>query len=126
LDNHHRPARGWQLHLRPAGLTADTDLALDWYTDRPLMFKTAPGRFERVGSVDHVEMDDPDEAAFFKAQMDLANRYQRHVAGLIQQGAAKLCLIGQEAHAERSPSGRLERWPLIGVTVEPLGAGAGA
>lgn len=103
--------------------TPQTELALDWYGVRPVLYhhglngsvKTAV-----IGRIDTLHADDT--GIWVEAQLDLHQRYVRAVQKLVEQGALHWS-SGSLAHlVEVAADGQIKHWPLVEGSLTPTPA----
>lgn len=103
----------------------NTDFALDWYDQRPLLY--AHGRDESgpgttpVGVIKSIEVDD--RGGWMTAQLDKSSKYWAYIARLVDDGKLFLSsgalphLVTKDYH-----TGELLRWPVVEGTLTPVPA----
>ncbi len=112
-----------QRDLHGEYFTPDTDLALDWYARRPVLYQHGrDGRLKTalVGVIDTLRADDV--GLWAEAQLDLRQRYVRAVRGLIERGALGWSSGSLPHLVEVAPDGRIVRWPVVEGSLTPTPA----
>jgi HK97 family phage major capsid protein len=103
--------------------TAETELGLDWYERRPLLYHhglDAAVKAAMIGVIDRLEADET--GVWAEAQLDLRRQYAREVLRLIERGVlgwssgslAHLVVVAEDGH--------IRRWPIIEGSVTPTPA----
>lgn len=94
--------------------TKATDLGLEWYDRRPLLYHHGvmnPLKATVIGVIDKMTVDDT--GVFVEAQLDLRNRYVKGVKKLVEKGALGWS-SGTMAHLrEVKAGGEITRWPIV-------------
>lgn len=103
--------------------TKSTDLCLDWFPERPLLYHhglDAGHAAVKVGRVPGAEFETREEGIWAQAQLDKNARYRKAIDVLIEKGALGYS-SGAYAHLARkkSASGEITRWPWVELSLEP-------
>lgn len=100
--------------------TADTDLSLDWFDRRPVLYHH--GLDERlqaavIGVIDTLRADDT--GVWAEAQLDLRQRYAAAVRRLIERGALSWSSGSLPHLVAVADDGHITRWPVIEGSLTP-------
>jgi hypothetical protein len=96
-----------------------TDLALDWFTERPLLFDHGVDGVTKASVIGRqVKADITDEGVWVQAHLDRNSRYRTAVGKLIENDALSFS-SGAMAHLARidGKSGHIERWPWVELSL---------
>lgn len=103
--------------------TPDTDLSLDWFDRRPVLYHHGLDqavRAKSVGFFDTLKTDDV--GLWIEGQLDLRNRWARAVWELVKRGALGLS-SGSLAHlVDIASNGHIRFWPLVEGSTTPAPA----
>lgn len=112
-----------QRDLQGEFFTPATDVGLDWYERRPLLYHHGlDGALKAavIGVIDHLQ---PDEIGLWaEAQLDLHKRYVRAVQRLVEQGVLGWSSGSLPHLVEVSDEGRIKRWPIVEGSLTPTPA----
>lgn len=101
----------------------DTDFALDWYSERPVLYHhglDAGTKTAVVGRQTKAEVTDL--GVWIEAQLDRSNRYFDAIWKLVQEGKL-FWSSGSLPHlVKRNADGKLERWPVVEFSLTPTPA----
>lgn len=100
--------------------TKATELCLDWYEKRPLLYhhgKEGTLKKTPVGFIDTLKADDT--GLWMEAQLDARNRYVKAVKKLVDKGALGLSGATLGHLREVKSTGELICWPLIEGSLTP-------
>lgn len=102
-----------------------TDFALNWYTERPLLYHhglDADVEFVPVGKIGSIEIK-KDLGGWMTAQLDRSSSYWEYIARLIDEGKLYLS-SGALSHAVRKDvkTGEILRWPVVEGSLTPTPA----
>ncbi len=103
--------------------TPQTDLGLDWYPRRPVLYHH--GLDGEVGPVliGQIEAWQADETGLWvEAQLDLRSRWGRAVMELVEAGALGWSSGSMPHLVEVSAGGRIDRWPIVEGSLTPTPA----
>jgi hypothetical protein len=92
--------------------TKSTDLCLDWYTQRPILFEhgmDTKAQATMVGMIDTLDVDDL--GVWVEGVLDRRNKYTAKVKELVGKGALGWS-SGSLSHVVRKRAGEILRWPL--------------
>lgn len=106
--------------LQGERFTKSTDLCLDWFEERPLLYEHGLDETIKTSVVGRSRYDHEDEeGVWVKAQLDTSNKYFSAVKQLLDKGKL-FASSGAMAHLVRkSAAGDIERWPWIELTLTP-------
>ena len=103
--------------------TAETELGLDWYPRRPLLYQHGlDGALKAavIGAIDTLVKDET--GVWAEAQLDLRRRWARAVQHLIEKNALGWS-SGSLAHlVEVAADGHIRRWPIVEGSLTPTPA----
>jgi len=102
--------------------TPETDLGLDWFPKRPVLYHHGLDKRLRHAKIgDIVALSSDDVGLWVEAQLDLRNRYVRAVLELIQKGAVGWS-SGTLPHLVEVKNGRIAVWPIVEGSITPTPA----
>ncbi len=112
-----------QRDLQGEYFTPQTELALDWYERRPVLYqhgmddhlKAAP-----IGVIDRLRADET--GVWAEAQLDLRHRYAQAVRRLIEDGMLNWSSGSLPHLVEVARDGRIMRWPVVEGSLTPTPA----
>lgn len=103
--------------------TPDTELGLDWYPRRPVLYHhglgDTPGPV-MIGQIDHLRPDDT--GVWVEAQLDLRNQWARAVLDLVQRDALGWSSGSLPHLVDVANSGCIRRWPIVEGSLTPTPA----
>ena len=100
----------------------DTDLHLDWYPRRPVLYHHGLDRSlksQMIGEI--VDLVPDDEGLWAEAQLDLRQRYVKRVLELVDKGVMGWS-SGSISHLVRLDGQKIVDWPLIEGSLTPTPA----
>ncbi len=103
--------------------TPETDLALDWYDRRPLLYhhgQDATLKSALVGVLDTLRADET--GLWAEAQLEKRLRYFRALVGLVERGALAWSSGSLPQLREVADDGRILRWPIVEGSLTPTPA----
>ena len=103
--------------------TPDTDLGLDWYPRRPVLYHH--GLDGELGPVmiGQIEAMQPDNTGVWvEAQLDMRSRWARAVLDLVRHGALGWSSGSLPHLVEVAPGGHIRRWPVVEGSLTPTPA----
>jgi HK97 family phage major capsid protein len=103
--------------------TPETELALDWYDRRPLLYHhglDGAVRSALIGTLDHLHQDDI--GLWAEAQIDLRRSYAQAVLALIERGALGWSSGSLSHLVQTAPDGHIRRWPIVEGSLTPTPA----
>jgi len=104
--------------------SAKTDFALDWFTERPLLYQHGLDDGTGITVVGRIKAISPtDLGQWMKAQLDAANEYYEAIKELIKQGKLGLS-SGSMRHLVQAntKTGEILRWPIVEGSLTPTPA----
>lgn len=112
-----------QRDLQGEYFTPDTDLGLDWYDRRPVLYHHGlDGEVQAsvVGTIDHLKADSV--GVWAEAQLDLRHRYIQALQRLVKQGALGWSSGSLPHLVITEADGKIKRWPIIEGSMTPAPA----
>jgi len=109
-----------QRDLQGEYFTPETDLALEWYAQRPVLYHhgldgTLKGSI--IGTIDTLR---PDATGLWaEAQLDLRKRYVRTVLQLVERGVLGWSSGSLPHLVEVEDDGHIKKWPLVEGSLTP-------
>lgn len=103
--------------------TPKTDLALDWYPQRPILYHhglDGAVKSEVVGVIDTLKTDDA--GVWAEGQLNTSNRYWQAIRGLIAKGVLSWSSGSLPHLVETAADGFIKRWPLVEGSMTPTPA----
>lgn len=103
--------------------TAETELGLGWYPQRPLLYQHGLDGALKAAVIGAIDTLAPDETGVWaEAQLDLRQRWARAVQRLIEKGVLGWS-SGSLAHlVEVADDGKIRRWPIVEGSLTPTPA----
>lgn len=112
-----------QRDLQGEYFTPETDLALDWYAVRPVLYQHGQDDALKTAVVGQIIDLRADEVGIWaEAQLHLRHHYVQAVQHLIEQGALAWSSGSLPHLVEREADGRIKRWPLVEGSLTPTPA----
>lgn len=112
-----------QRDLHGEYFTADTDFALDWYSQRPVLFHhglDAKMKSALVGTITTIKADET--GLWAEAQLNLRDRFIRKIMQLVEKGALGWS-SGSLPHLVKVDSnGHIREWPIVEGSLTPTPA----
>lgn len=112
-----------QRDLQGEYFTPQTDVGLDWYEQRPVLYHHGlDGSLKAavIGVMDTLRADDT--GLWAEAQLDLHKRYVRAVQRLVERGALSWSSGSLPHLVEVSDEGQIKRWPIVEGSLTPTPA----
>ncbi|MBN1563499.1 MAG: phage major capsid protein [Anaerolineae bacterium] len=109
-----------QRDLQGEYFTPDTELGLDWYPRRPVLYHH--GLDDELGPVmiGQIEAMQPDATGVWvQAQLDLRNRWARVVLDLVERGLLGWSSGSLPHLVEVAADGHIQRWPVVEGSLTP-------
>ncbi len=103
--------------------TPQTDLALDWYAHRPVLYHhglDGAVKAALVGVIDTLRRDEV--GLWAEAQLDLRQHYVRAVRDLVERGLLSWSSGSLPHLVEVTADGRIKHWPIIEGSLTPTPA----
>jgi hypothetical protein len=114
---------GQQRDLQGEYFTPETDLGLDWYEQRPVLYHHGlDGDLQAavIGVIDTLKADTT--GLWAEAQLDLRKRYVRTVQKLVDRGILGWSSGSLPHLVEVADDGRIKRWPIVEGSLTPAPA----
>ena len=112
-----------QRDLQGEYFTPETDVALDWYPQRPLLYHHGlDGALKAavIGVIDTLRRDEI--GLWAEAQLDLHKRYVRAVQRLVDGGILSWSSGSLPHLVEVGEAGQIKRWPIVEGSLTPTPA----
>lgn len=112
-----------QADLHGEYFTPQTDLALDLYEERPLLYQHGLDetmKLLKVGTITSLKADA--EGLWMEAQLDLRKKYASAVMKLVKRGVLGLSSGALPHLVEVDASGQIKRWPIVEGSMTPTPA----
>lgn len=112
-----------QTDLHKEYFSSRTDLALDLYNQRPLLYHhglDGAVKTLKVGEIDTLKADN--EGLWMEAQLDLRKKYVGAIMKLVKRGVLGLSSGAMPQLVEQDNDGHIRRWPLIEGSLTPTPA----
>ncbi len=112
-----------QRDLQGEYFTAETDVGLDWYERRPVLYHHGLDGALKAAVIGVIDTLRPDETGLWaEAQLDLHKRYVRAVQRLVDQGVLSWSSGSLPHLVEVGEAGRIKRWPIVEGSLTPTPA----
>ncbi|MDL1900584.1 phage major capsid protein [Anaerolineae bacterium CFX9] len=112
-----------QRDLHGEYFTPETDLGLDWYPRRPLLYQHGLDSAVRHVVMGAIDVLQPDETGLWaEAQIDLRARYAEAVRGLIARGVLGWSSASLPHLIDVEPDGQIRRWVIVEGSLTPTPA----
>lgn len=112
-----------QRDLQGEYFTPQTDVGLDWYDQRPVLYHHGLDGALKAAVIGVMDTLRPDETGLWaEAQLDLRERYVRAVHRLIDQGILSWSSGSLPHLVEVSAGGQITRWPIVEGSLTPAPA----
>ncbi len=109
--------------LQDEFFTPETDLGLDWYERRPVLYHHGLDGALKAALIGAIDTLSPDEIGLWaEAQLDLRKRYVRAVRKLVDQGLLSWSSGSLPHLVEVGAAGRIKRWPIVEGSLTPTPA----
>jgi HK97 family phage major capsid protein len=103
--------------------TPDTDLGLDWYPRRPVLYHHGLDGDLGPVMIGQIETLRPDPTGVWvEAQLDMRSRWARAVLDLVRQGALGWSSGSLPHLVEVKAGGHIRRWPIVEGSLTPTPA----
>jgi HK97 family phage major capsid protein len=109
-----------QRDLQGEYFTPETDLGLDWYDQRPVLYHHGlDGDLKAavIGVIDTIRVDDT--GVWAEAQLDIRQRYVRAVQRLVDKGILGWSSGSLPHLVEVADDGRIKCWPIVEGSLTP-------
>lgn len=112
-----------QPDLQGEFFTPDTDLGLDWYPRRPVLYHHGLDGTLGPALIGQIEVMQPDAVGVWvEAQLDLRRRWARTVLDLVREGALGWSSGSLPHLVEIEADGHIRRWPIVEGSLTPTPA----
>ena len=112
-----------QPDLQGEYFTPETDVGLDWYEQRPVLYHHGLDGALKAAVIGTIDTLRPDETGLWaEAQLDLRKRYVRAVQRLVDQGVLSWSSGSLPHLVEVSAAGKIVRWPIVEGSLTPTPA----
>ncbi|MCD4685435.1 MAG: phage major capsid protein [Anaerolineae bacterium] len=103
--------------------TPHTDLGLDWYPRRPVLYHHGLDDNLDPVMIGQIEVMQPDDTGVWvEAQLDLHNRWARRVLALVERGVLAWSSGSLPHLVEVWDDGHIRRWPVVEGSLTPTPA----
>ncbi|MBL8164398.1 MAG: phage major capsid protein [Anaerolineae bacterium] len=103
--------------------TPQTDLGLDWYPQRPVLYHHGLDGAVKAAVIGVLDTLRPDEVGLWaEAQLDMRQKYVRAVLRLVEKGVLGWSSGSLPHLAQVAADGRITRWPLVEGSLTPAPA----
>lgn len=109
-----------QRDLQGEYFTPETDLGLDWYSQRPVLYHHGlDGAMKAavIGVIDTLRMDET--GLWAEAQLDIHKRYVQTVQKLVERGILGWSSGSLPHLVEVAADGRIQQWPIVEGSLTP-------
>ncbi len=112
-----------QRDLQGEYFTPRTDVGLDWYEQRPVLYHHGLDGHLKAAVIGVIDALRPDENGLWaEAQLDLRKRYVRAVQRLVDQGVLSWSSGSLPHLVEVGAEGQIKRWPIVEGSLTPTPA----
>ena len=112
-----------QRDLQGEYFTRQTDVALDWYEQRPVLYHHGLDGALKAAVIGVIDTLRPDDIGLWaEAQLDLHKRYVRAVQRLVDQGVLSWSSGSLPHLVEVDGDGWIKRWPIVEGSLTPTPA----
>ncbi len=109
-----------QRDLQGEYFTPQTDVGLDWYEQRPVLYHHGLDGALKAAVIGVIDTLRPDETGLWaEAQLDLRKRYVRAVRRLVDQGVLSWSSGSLPHLVEVRADGQIKRWPIVEGSLTP-------
>lgn len=108
--------------------TKHTDLCLDWFPQRPLLYHHGLDKAHaavKVGTVPGSDFEERESGIWAQSQLDANAKYRKRIDELIEQGALGYSSGAYPHLASKSRTGDITRWPWVELSLTPVPAHPG-
>jgi hypothetical protein len=103
--------------------TPDTDLGLDWYPRRPVLYHHGLDGDLGPVMIGQIEVMQPDQTGVWvEAQLDMRSRWARAVLDLVRRDALGWSSGSLPHLVDVAPDGHIRRWPVVEGSLTPTPA----
>jgi HK97 family phage major capsid protein len=112
-----------QRDLQGEYFTPETDLGLDWYKQRPVLYHHGLDGAMKAAVIGVIDTLRADETGLWaEAQLDIHKRYVRTVQQLVQRGILGWSSGSLPHLVEVAEDGRIKQWPIVEGSLTPTPA----
>ena len=112
-----------QRDLQGEYFTPETELGLDWYSRRPVLYHHGLDGDLKAAVIGVIDTLRPDEVGLWaEAQLDMRQRYVQAVRRLIDRGILGWSSGSLPHLVEVATDGRIKRWPIVEGSLTPAPA----
>jgi HK97 family phage major capsid protein len=112
-----------QRDLQGEYFTPETELGLDWYDQRPVLYHHGLDGNLKAAIIGVIDTLRPDETGLWaEAQLDMRQRYVQAVQRLIDRGILGWSSGSLPHLVEVADDGRIKRWPIVEGSLTPTPA----
>ncbi len=112
-----------QRDLQGEYFTPETELGLDWYDQRPVLYHHGLDGNLKAAVIGVIDTLRPDETGLWaEAQLDMRQRYVQAVQRLIDRGILGWSSGSLPHLVEVADDGRIKRWPIVEGSLTPTPA----
>lgn len=112
-----------QRDLQGEYFTPQTDVGLDWYEQRPVLYHHGLDGALKAAVIGVIDTLRPDETGLWaEAQLDLHKRYVRAVRRLVDLGVLSWSSGSLPHLVDVAADGRIKRWPIVEGSLTPTPA----
>ncbi len=112
-----------QRDLQGEYFTPQTDVGLDWYEQRPVLYHHGLDGALKAAVIGVIDTLRPDDTGLWaEAQLDLHKRYVRAVQRLVNQGVLSWSSGSLPHLVDVGGDGRIKRWPIVEGSLTPTPA----
>ena len=112
-----------QRDLQGEYFTRETDVGLDWYEQRPVLYHHGLDGALKAAVIGVIDTLRPDDIGLWaEAQLDLHKRYVRAVQRLVDKGVLSWSSGSLPHLVQVGGDGQIERWPIVEGSLTPTPA----
>jgi hypothetical protein len=112
-----------QRDLQGEYFTPETDLGLDWYEQRPVLYHHGLDGNLKAAVIGVIDTLRPDENGLWaEAQLDMRQRYVRTIQKLVERGILGWSSGSLPHLVDVEDDGRIKRWPIVEGSLTPAPA----
>jgi hypothetical protein len=112
-----------QRDLQGEYFTPETDLGLDWYEQRPVLYHHGLDGSLKAAVIGVIDTLRPDSTGLWaEAQLDLRQRYVRTIQKLVERGILGWSSGSLPHLVDVEDDGRIKRWPIVEGSLTPAPA----
>ena len=112
-----------QRDLQGEYFTPQTDVGLDWYEQRPVLYHHGLDGALKAAVIGVIDTLRPDDTGLWaEAQLDLHKRYVRAVQRLVDQGVLSWSSGSLPHLVDIAGDGHIKRWPIVEGSLTPTPA----